>query len=43
MDGSIGGFELGGVVAKPAEPAGASLSAAKAQKSTDAGYQYAGP
>ena len=39
MDGSIGGFELGGVVAKPAEPAGASLSTAKTTEGSKAGHE----
>ncbi len=39
MDSPIGGFELLGVVAQPAEPAGASLSAAKATKGSKASHE----
>ena len=39
MNGSIGGFELGGVVAQPVEPAGASLSAAKASEGAKASHE----
>ena len=42
MDGSIGGFELGGVPGEPTKPAGGRLSASKATKGSKASHQKSG-